>query len=66
MHFILVKIIMMERCIYVENFNNTTNRCIAKIQQNEEDAIEETARLLAQAAIGQGTVYFACFGEMQG
>ncbi|KYG90205.1 MULTISPECIES: DUF2529 family protein [Metasolibacillus] len=39
---------------------------LQKIQQNEEDAIEETARLLAQAAIGQGTVYFACFGEMQG
>lgn len=39
---------------------------LQKIQQNEEDAIEETARLLAQAAIGQGTVYFACFDEMQG
>ncbi|WP_042470827.1 DUF2529 family protein [Bacillus ndiopicus] len=39
---------------------------LQKIQQNEEDAIEETARLLAQAAVGQGIVYFACFGEMQG
>ncbi|WP_107840500.1 DUF2529 family protein [Metasolibacillus meyeri] len=39
---------------------------LQKIQQNEDDAIEETARLLAQAAIGQGTVYFACFDEMQG
>ncbi|MEG0440591.1 MAG: DUF2529 family protein [Solibacillus sp.] len=39
---------------------------LQRIQQSEEDAIEETARLLAQAAIGQGTVYFACFGEMEG
>ncbi|MEK4424005.1 DUF2529 family protein [Solibacillus sp. FSL K6-1523] len=39
---------------------------LQRIQQSEEGAIEETARLLAQAAIGQGTVYFACFGEMEG
>ncbi|ATP38949.1 hypothetical protein CSE16_02335 [Solibacillus sp. R5-41] len=39
---------------------------LQRIQQSEEDMIEETARLLAQAAIGQGTVYFACFGEMEG
>lgn len=38
---------------------------LQRIIQNEEDAIEETARLLAQAAIGEGNVYFACFGEMQ-
>ncbi|WP_445479320.1 DUF2529 family protein [Lysinibacillus irui] len=38
---------------------------LQRITQNEEDAIEETARLLAQAAIGEGHVYFACFGEMQ-
>lgn len=36
-----------------------------RIEQSEEEAIEETARLLAQAAIGQGTVYFATFGEME-
>ncbi|MBH9788348.1 DUF2529 family protein, partial [Clostridioides difficile] len=38
---------------------------LQRIIQNEEDAIEETARLLAQAAIGEGNVYFDCFGEMQ-
>lgn len=38
---------------------------LQRIIQNEEDCIEETARLLAQAAIGEGNVYFACFGEMQ-
>lgn len=31
---------------------------------NNEDAIEETARLLAQATIGEGRVIFAGFGEM--
>ncbi|MEG0261286.1 MAG: DUF2529 family protein [Lysinibacillus sp.] len=38
---------------------------LQRIIQSEEEAIEETARLLAQGAIGQGHVYFACFGEMQ-
>ncbi|MDN4492091.1 DUF2529 family protein [Ureibacillus aquaedulcis] len=36
-----------------------------RIIQSEEEAIEETSRLLAQASIGQGNVYFACFGELQ-
>lgn len=39
---------------------------LQRIQQTEEESIEETARLLAQAAIGQGSVYFACYGEMEG
>ncbi|QDQ01247.1 DUF2529 domain-containing protein [Lysinibacillus fusiformis] len=38
---------------------------LQRITQSEEEAIEETARLLAQAGIGEGNVYFACFGEMQ-
>lgn len=41
------------------------NGVLQRIAQNEEEAIEETARLLAQAGIGVGNVYFACFGEMQ-
>ncbi|HWL13331.1 MAG TPA: DUF2529 family protein [Ureibacillus sp.] len=36
-----------------------------RIIQTEEEAIEETSRLLAQASIGQGNVYFACFDELQ-
>lgn len=36
---------------------------LQRIQQSEEGAVEETARLLAQATIGQGIVYFAGFGE---
>ncbi|RUL53149.1 MULTISPECIES: DUF2529 family protein [Lysinibacillus] len=36
-----------------------------RIIQSEEEAIEETARLLAQASVGQGKVYFACFDELQ-
>lgn len=35
-----------------------------RIQTNEEDKIDDAARLLAQAGIGQGNVYFACFGEL--
>lgn len=38
---------------------------LQRITQNEEEAIEETARLLAQAGIGAGHIYFACFGEMK-
>ena len=38
---------------------------LQRITQSEEEAIEETARLLAQAGVGEGNVYFACFGEMQ-
>ncbi|MGX9133123.1 DUF2529 family protein [Rummeliibacillus sp. JY-2-4R] len=36
-----------------------------RVATNQEETIEETARLLAQAGIGQGYVYFACFDEMQ-
>lgn len=38
---------------------------LQRIAQSEESSIEETARLLAQAGVGQGNVYFACFGELQ-
>ena len=38
---------------------------LQRIQTSEEEAIEDTARLLAQAGIGQGNVYFACFGELK-
>lgn len=38
---------------------------LQRIIQSEEEAIEETARLLAQAGVGEGNVYFACFDEMQ-
>ena len=30
-----------------------------------EESIEDTARVMAQAAIGEGTVYIAAFGEME-
>ncbi|HEX5564482.1 MAG TPA: DUF2529 family protein, partial [Sporosarcina sp.] len=32
---------------------------------NNEEAVEETARLLAQATIGEGRVLFAGFDEME-
>lgn len=34
-----------------------------RIQDTEEDKIGDAARLLAQAGIGQGNVYFVCFNE---
>jgi hypothetical protein len=36
-----------------------------RISSSEEENIEETARLLAQAAAREGTVFFATFGEMK-
>lgn len=36
-----------------------------RISSSEEESIEETARLLAQATFGQGRVFFACFDELQ-
>lgn len=41
------------------------NGLYQKIVQNEEESIEQTARLLAQASVGEGNVYFACFDELQ-
>ena len=38
---------------------------LARIASEQEDAIEESARLLAQAGAFEGTVYFACFDELQ-
>ncbi|MBK3495657.1 DUF2529 family protein [Viridibacillus sp. YIM B01967] len=38
---------------------------LQRISTSQEEEIEETARLLAQAGIAEGTVYFACFEEMQ-
>lgn len=37
---------------------------LQRITANEEEAIEETARLLAQATVGQGRVIIAGFEEM--
>lgn len=37
-----------------------------RIEKTEEEMISDTARVLAQAGIGEGTVYFASFGELEG
>ncbi|WP_306610707.1 DUF2529 family protein, partial [Bhargavaea cecembensis] len=37
---------------------------LQRIATSEEEAIGMTARLLAQATVGQGVVYFAAFGEL--
>lgn len=36
-----------------------------RISAKEEESVEETARLLAQATVGEGVIYFAAFGEMK-
>lgn len=38
---------------------------LQRIATSQEEAIEETARLVAQAAVGEGKIYFAAFGEME-
>ena len=38
---------------------------LQRIAGNGEESIEETARLLAQATIGEGRIIFAGFGEME-
>ncbi|HWI47102.1 MAG TPA: DUF2529 family protein [Rummeliibacillus sp.] len=38
---------------------------LQRVATNQEEAIEESARLLAQAGVGNGVVYFACFDELQ-
>jgi hypothetical protein len=39
---------------------------LQRIEKTEEEMIGDTARVLAQAGIGEGIVYFACFGELEG
>lgn len=38
---------------------------LQRISNQNEELIEETARLVAQATVGEGKVLFATFGEMQ-
>lgn len=38
---------------------------LARVTSDQEEAIEESARLLAQAGAFEGIVYFACFDELQ-
>lgn len=37
---------------------------LQRIASSQEEPIEETSRLLAQAAVGEGMIYLATFGEM--
>ncbi|MDN4524762.1 DUF2529 family protein [Fictibacillus fluitans] len=46
-------------------FSTQLNGIFTKIQEENEFAIEDTARLLAQAVISGGTVYFVASGEMK-
>ncbi|CAH0345052.1 DUF2529 domain-containing protein [Bacillus sp. CECT 9360] len=47
-------------------FSTQTTGLFKKIMDEEEFAFEDCARLLAQASIGDGTIYLHGFGEMKG
>lgn len=47
-------------------FSTQLNGLFKKIMEKEEFAIEDAARLLTQAAIGDGTIYIHGFHEMDG
>lgn len=65
-HFIIMLfIIRIEVKTMLKMLSTQLNGLFQKIIQNEDETIEETARLLAQASVGQGNIYFACFDEMQ-
>ena len=47
-------------------FSTQINGLFKKVMEKEEFNIEDAARLLAQAAVGDGTIYIHGFGEMDG
>ncbi len=47
-------------------FSTQVNNLFQKIMEKEEFNIEDGARLLAQAAVGEGAIYIHGFGEMDG
>lgn len=47
-------------------FSTQISGLFKKIMAEEEFSFEDCARLLAQASIGDGTIYIHGFGEMQG
>lgn len=47
-------------------FSTQLNSLFKKVMEKEEFNMEDAARLLAQAAIGNGTIYIHGFGEMDG
>lgn len=51
--------------VIMKMLTTQVNGLLQRIIGNNEDAIEETARLLAQATFGEGRVILATFGEMQ-
>ncbi|QOR66538.1 DUF2529 domain-containing protein [Cytobacillus suaedae] len=49
----------------IKIFTTQLQGLFTKIQEKEQMAIEDGARLLAQAAIGEGTIYIHGFAEME-
>ncbi len=46
-------------------YTTQLNGLFQKIAEKEEQSIEESARLLAQALVGEGKIHVKCFDEMQ-
>ena len=47
-------------------FSTQLTGLFKSIMEKEEFNIEDAARLLTQAAVGEGTIYIYGFGEMEG
>lgn len=47
-------------------FSTQLNGLFKKVMEKEEFNLEDAARLLTQAAVGDGTIYIHGFGEMDG
>ena len=63
-----ISIILLYNTIEVFSMKMLTTQLsglLDRIATNNEDAIEETARLLAQATVGEGRIIIAAFGEYE-
>lgn len=52
--------------IMIKMFTTQLTGLFQRISGKQEFEIEDSSRLLAQAAIGEGTIYIQAFGEMEG
>jgi hypothetical protein len=49
----------------IKMFTTQLSGLFKRISEKQEFEIEDAARLLAQAAVGQGSIYIKAFGEME-
>ena len=58
-------IIRMEAIVLLKMFSTQLSGLFKRLQEQEEFSLEDSARLLAQAAAGEGKIYLYGSGEMQ-